>query len=68
MVERVGLRSAERMIEYHGLGGVFGARADRSPPAPDCYYCKSLRGGGVDADVERYVREGWGDRIAEARR
>lgn len=64
MVEQVGLRRAERYIEYRGKGGLFGARADRSAPTPDCYYCTTLRGQGDAADVHRYVREGWGERIA----
>lgn len=67
MVEQAGLRPAERHIEYRGLGGVFGVRPDRSPPPPDCYYCKELRGHGDAADLLRYVREGWGERIVAAR-
>lgn len=67
MVERVGLRRAERHIEYRGMGGLFGARADRSSPSPDCFYCRNLRGQGDAADLLRYVREGWGERIAAAR-
>lgn len=58
MLELTGVRSAQRSLQYRGMPGVL--TNDRTPPGPDCYYCKGVRGQGDGADVERYIREGWG--------
>jgi len=61
MAEATGLRPAVRHLEYVGRTGVL--VANRDAPRPDCYYCKGLRGAGLSADVERYVRAGWGTHL-----
>lgn len=54
VVGATGLRAPQRVLTYRGhLGGV-GVLKDE--PAPDCYYCKGIRGAGAAADVERYLR------------
>jgi len=60
MVEVTGVRPAHLYLEYKGTMGLI---RDQEMPDFDCYYCKSLRGIGVKADVERYIREGWGERL-----
>lgn len=52
MVDHVGLRKAQRSLQYNGLFGVLSV--DTDPPAPDCYYCKGLYGRGDEADVSRH--------------
>jgi molybdopterin-synthase adenylyltransferase len=61
MVEITGLRPAQRSLEYKGAMGRL--MVDRDPPAPDCPYCKGTYGQGDLADVQRYVRENWGERL-----
>jgi hypothetical protein len=58
MVEVTGIRPAHRSLEYKGMMGRL--VVDQDPPAPDCYYCKGVRGQGDRADLQRYIREGWG--------
>jgi hypothetical protein len=53
-----GLRAPKRLITYYGHMGKLTTPADE--PAPNCYYCKGIRGQQATADVERYVREGLG--------
>ncbi len=61
MVEVTGLRQANLYVEYRGeLGVVF---RDSKSTASDCYYCKNVRGRGANADTERHVRAGWGERL-----
>jgi hypothetical protein len=58
MVAVTGLRRPRPLITYYGhLGRMTGPKDD---PAPDCYYCKGIRGHGDAVDVQRYVREGFG--------
>jgi hypothetical protein len=64
MAEVTGLRSAVRHLEYVGRTGVL--VANRDAPRSDCYYCKGVRGTGRSADVERYVRDGWGMHLISA--
>ena len=47
-----GLRRPERLLRYHGHQGKVTVGVD--PPAPDCYYCKSIYGLKEEAGVERY--------------
>ena len=58
MVAVTGLRAPKKVLTYYGHMGRFTRSTE--PPAPDCYYCKSIRGRGAAADVQRYVREGVG--------
>lgn len=61
MVEVTDVRHAYLHLEYKGTMGI--VTRDIDLPDFDCYYCKTLRGKGSAADVERYVREGWGERL-----
>ncbi len=56
MAAVTGLRAPCRLLTYHGHTGKVTLGTDQ--PAPDCYYCKGLRGAGEKADVERYLRAG----------
>jgi hypothetical protein len=58
MVAVTGLRPPKRLITYYGHMGRVTAPTEE--PAPDCYYCKGIRGRGGAVDVERYVRAGVG--------
>jgi hypothetical protein len=58
VVAATGLRAPKRLVSYYAHMGRLTAPAEE--PAPDCYYCKGIRGRGAAADVERYVREGYG--------
>ena len=61
LVELTGVRPAYLHLEYKGMMGIVARDIDL--PDFDCYYCKTLRGMGRAADVERYVRDGWGERF-----
>ena len=65
LCEVTGLRPAARLLVYHGMRGILVKDVDAS--APDCYYCKGLRGRSEAADWFRYVREGWGERLSARR-
>lgn len=54
MVAVTGMRAPERLLTYRGYLGTVSVSTDE--PAPDCYYCKAIRGTGSKADVERYLR------------
>jgi len=54
-----GLRTPNRLVTYYGHMGRLAVRTEE--PAPDCYYCKGVRGQGAVVDVERYVRHGVGE-------
>jgi hypothetical protein len=58
MLGATGIRAPQRLLTYHGESGRVAGSVD--PPAPDCYYCKGIRGQGNAVDVERYVRAGVG--------
>lgn len=51
-----GIRLPKRLCTYHGNMGRVTINSDN--PAPDCYYCKEIRGKEDAADVQRYLREG----------
>ena len=51
-----GIRLPKRLCTYHGNMGRVTINTDE--PAPDCYYCKEIRGKGDEADVQRYLKEG----------
>jgi hypothetical protein len=61
MVQVTGVRRAYPHLEYKGTMGI--VARDTELPDFDCYYCKTLRGKGSAADVERYIREAWGERL-----
>jgi molybdopterin/thiamine biosynthesis adenylyltransferase len=54
MAAVTGVRDPQRLLTYRGYLGTVSVSKDE--PAPDCYYCKAIRGTGVKADVERYLR------------
>jgi molybdopterin/thiamine biosynthesis adenylyltransferase len=54
MVMITGLRSPNRLLNYHGHRGIVNASIDK--PQPDCYYCKSIRGKYDDAGIDRYLK------------
>lgn len=54
MVMITGLRSPNRLLNYHGHRGVVNVSVDK--PQPDCYYCKSIRGKYNDANIGRYLK------------
>ena len=56
MLNVTGIRLAKRLLTYRGQMGVVTVKSEE--PAPNCYYCKGIRGKGDAADVWRYVREG----------
>lgn len=58
MVTVTGLRPPKRVIKLYAHTGRLTVSVDA--PAPDCYYCKGIRGRGDAADVQRYIREGIG--------
>lgn len=61
MVEITGMRPAKRHLEYRGDRAVLAV--NRDAPANDCWYCNGMRSVGDKADLDRYVREGWGERL-----
>jgi molybdopterin/thiamine biosynthesis adenylyltransferase len=48
-----GIRMPNRVITYNGKMGIVTLSKDL--PAPDCYYCKELRGKSDSANVRRYL-------------
>lgn len=54
MLAVTGIRSPKRLLTYRGQSGGVGVKNE--PPAPDCYYCKGLRGKGDAADAQRFIR------------
>jgi len=56
MLGVTGIRPPKRLLTYRGQMGVVTAKSEE--PAPNCYYCKGIRGKGDSADVWRYIREG----------
>lgn len=55
-----GVSSVEHVyiLTYHGRTGKVVVSTDE--PAPDCYYCKGIRGRGDAVNVQRYLHEGVG--------
>ncbi len=53
-----GLRAPQRVLTYRGQFGRVATTTDA--PAPNCYYCKGIRGRGDAVDVQRYIRAGVG--------
>lgn len=60
MVNLTGIRIAATYLEYIGQMAI--VTRDRNLPEMSCYFCKNIRGKGRAADVERYIREGWGEK------
>lgn len=53
-----GLREPKEHLRYDGRAGIL--KVNKDQPLADCYFCKSARGKGAGADVERYIKEGVG--------
>ncbi len=51
-----GIRPPKRLLTYYGNMGCIPLKTEE--PAPNCYYCKGIRGQGDTVDVWRYIREG----------
>ncbi len=58
MLGVTGLRQPKKLCTYYGNMGRTTVNNDE--PAPDCYYCKGIRGQRDAADVRRYIRAGIG--------
>jgi molybdopterin-synthase adenylyltransferase len=58
MVAATGLRAPQPVLTYYGQTGK--VTVSRDDPAPDCYYCKAVRGRHDGADAQRYLRAGVG--------
>jgi hypothetical protein len=61
MVSITGIRVAATYLEYKGPMAI--VTRDRNPAELSCYFCKDVRGKRDAADVDRYIREGWGERL-----
>jgi hypothetical protein len=61
MVDITGLRQPRRYLVYRGFLGIVVASTDE--PAPDCYYCKGIRGRPESVDINRWLRDGWGGKL-----
>jgi len=59
MAAVTGMRRPFRFVNYYAHLGRRTCSGDE--PAPDCYYCKEIRGKGRDGDVERYIAAGVGE-------
>jgi molybdopterin/thiamine biosynthesis adenylyltransferase len=55
MLMATGIRAPRRLLTYRGHLGIVAANADK--PAPECYYCRGLRGLKEAAGTERYLVE-----------
>jgi hypothetical protein len=54
MLAVTGVRPRPRgLLTYRAHSG--GVTVGTDEPAPDCYYCKGIRGKGAEADVQRYL-------------
>lgn len=53
MVGVTGLRKPQGLLNYYGHRGIM--TCSKADPAPDCYYCKGVRGTGTRAGVERFL-------------
>lgn len=58
MVGITGVRTPRPLLMYYGANGKVTTPTD--PPMPDCYYCKSVRGKGDGAGLQRYLEAGLG--------
>jgi hypothetical protein len=64
MVALTGLRAPKPLQTYLGREArLTQPSGTKGLPHPDCYYCKGVFGTGSAADVERYVRGGYGEFI-----
>ncbi len=55
MVMVTGLRKPSRLLTYRGDWGGIVCQSNDAPITPDCYYCKAVRGKGIEAKIERYI-------------
>jgi hypothetical protein len=58
MVAVTGIRAPKRLSTYYGHSGKVTVSSDE--PAPDCYYCKGIRGKRDAVGVQDYIRKGVG--------
>jgi len=58
MAAVTGMRRPFRLLNYYAHLGRMTSSGDE--PAPDCYYCKEIRGMREGAEVERYIAAGVG--------
>lgn len=58
MLELVGKRRANPVVNYYANTGKVTVSKDL--PRSDCFYCKTIRAQGADADTARYIRAGVG--------
>jgi molybdopterin/thiamine biosynthesis adenylyltransferase len=56
MLGVTGIRLPKRLLTYLGHMGI--VTSTKEEPAPDCYYCKGIRGKRDKADIKRYIRAG----------
>ncbi len=52
MLGVTGIRPPKRLCKYRGNRGIVTVNGE---PAPDCYYCKGIRGKGHAAGVQKYL-------------
>jgi hypothetical protein len=52
MLGVTGIRQPKRLCKYRGNRGIVTVNGE---PAPDCYYCKGIRGKGHAAGVQKYL-------------
>lgn len=48
------IREPKKLLTYNGKMGVVSKKEE---PAPDCYYCKEIRGKKDSFDIKRYIKE-----------
>lgn len=57
MAEATALRNAYTLLKYYGEDGIVRRSMDSGDPG--CYYCNEIQGKQDDADIERYIRNGF---------
>jgi hypothetical protein len=55
MLTVTGIRAPISLMKFYGHRTENIMTVNRDTPLPDCYYCKTIRGRGADAGVERYL-------------
>jgi len=48
-----GIREPKKLLRYNGKTGIVSKNEE---PAPDCYYCKGIRGKKDSFDIKRYIK------------
>ncbi|MEX2381223.1 MAG: ThiF family adenylyltransferase [Opitutales bacterium] len=60
-----GYSPVQTYLTYVARGPYPGIRIGADESDRDCYYCQVLRGQEATADVEHYIRDGWGPKLTE---